>query len=404
MPAARTSQMPLARLLFYALPAIPIAAMTLPLYIIVPTFYSETLGLSLAAVGAALLAVRIMDAVSDPVIGWLSDRWRPAVRAPARLLPDGPAGRSRLLRHAVLAAGKAWRALPRLLGRGIVDGLHRHAALLHGLGRRARRQLSRALAHRRLPRGLHAGRHADRDRAAICDRHRGRRPARAWRHSASPSPPACSCSAGLPSPTCRSRRNIRCRMCGFSRACATWRITGRSCGCSPPISSTASPTASRRRCSSISFRKSSARPDMRGPLLFTYFLAGLIGVPFAIKLAGRIGKHRAWCYAMLVNSALFALVPLLGQGRRHLVCGDLLRHGADRRRRPRAAVGDPGRRHRRRHGALRRAALRAFTSRPGACRPNCRWRSASASSSRCSGCSASIRRPARSTAPPRWPR
>ena len=55
-------------------------------------------------------------------------------------------------------------------------------------------------------------------------------------------------------------------------------------------------------------------PDMRGPLLFTYFLAGLIGVPFAIKLAGRIGKHRAWCYAMLVNSALFALVPLLGKG------------------------------------------------------------------------------------------
>ena len=53
---------------------------------------------------------------------------------------------------------------------------------------------------------------------------------------------------------------------------------------------------------------------MRGPLLFTYFLAGLIGVPFAIKLAGRVGKHRAWCYAMLLNSALFALVPLLGQG------------------------------------------------------------------------------------------
>ena len=55
-------------------------------------------------------------------------------------------------------------------------------------------------------------------------------------------------------------------------------------------------------------------PDMRGPLLFVYFLAGLIGVPFAIRLAGRVGKHRAWCYAMLLNSALFALVPLLGQG------------------------------------------------------------------------------------------
>ena len=55
-------------------------------------------------------------------------------------------------------------------------------------------------------------------------------------------------------------------------------------------------------------------PDMRGPLLFIYFLAGLIGVPFAIRLASHAGKHRAWCYAMLLNSALFALVPLLGDG------------------------------------------------------------------------------------------
>jgi Na+/melibiose symporter-like transporter len=70
--------MPLDRLLFYVLPAIPIAALTLPLYIIVPTFYAETLGLSLGAVGGAIIAVRVIDAVTDPVIGWLSDRWRPA--------------------------------------------------------------------------------------------------------------------------------------------------------------------------------------------------------------------------------------------------------------------------------------------------------------------------------------
>ncbi|MDP3897245.1 MAG: MFS transporter, partial [Mesorhizobium sp.] len=66
------------RLVFYALPALPLAALTLPLYIIVPTFYSETLGLSLAAVGAALLFVRIFDAVNDPLIGWVADHWRPA--------------------------------------------------------------------------------------------------------------------------------------------------------------------------------------------------------------------------------------------------------------------------------------------------------------------------------------
>ena len=57
------------QLLLYALPALPLAALTLPLYIIVPTFYTETLGLPLAAVGTALLAVRIFDAINDPAIG-----------------------------------------------------------------------------------------------------------------------------------------------------------------------------------------------------------------------------------------------------------------------------------------------------------------------------------------------
>jgi len=70
---------PASTLIQYALPAVPLAALTLPLYIIVPTFYSESLGLPLASVGAALLAVRLADAVSDPLIGWLGDKWRPAI-------------------------------------------------------------------------------------------------------------------------------------------------------------------------------------------------------------------------------------------------------------------------------------------------------------------------------------
>jgi glycoside/pentoside/hexuronide:cation symporter, GPH family len=42
---------PATTLVQYALPAVPLAALTLPLYIIVPTFYSESLGLPLAASG-----------------------------------------------------------------------------------------------------------------------------------------------------------------------------------------------------------------------------------------------------------------------------------------------------------------------------------------------------------------
>jgi len=66
-----------ATLLAYALPAVPLAAIALPLYVIVPTFYADHLGLSLAAIGTVLLLIRLFDAASDPVIGWLSDRVSP---------------------------------------------------------------------------------------------------------------------------------------------------------------------------------------------------------------------------------------------------------------------------------------------------------------------------------------
>lgn len=63
--------------LAYALPAAPLAALGLPLYAVVPTYYTETLGLPLAAVGLTLLLVRIFDAVCDPAIGVMADRYRP---------------------------------------------------------------------------------------------------------------------------------------------------------------------------------------------------------------------------------------------------------------------------------------------------------------------------------------
>ncbi len=64
------------RLAFYALPAIPMAAIALPFYIVVPTFYADHFALSLATIGTLLLAIRLVDAVTDPLFGWLSDRVR----------------------------------------------------------------------------------------------------------------------------------------------------------------------------------------------------------------------------------------------------------------------------------------------------------------------------------------
>jgi glycoside/pentoside/hexuronide:cation symporter, GPH family len=61
-------------LVAYSLLAFPLAMAALPVYVHVPKFYAETLGVPLAWVGFILLAARILDAVQDPFLGYLSDR------------------------------------------------------------------------------------------------------------------------------------------------------------------------------------------------------------------------------------------------------------------------------------------------------------------------------------------
>lgn len=63
-----------AGILAYGALGLPLAFAALPIYVHVPRLYAESLGLSLATVGLVLLLVRIFDAVTDPLIGWVSDR------------------------------------------------------------------------------------------------------------------------------------------------------------------------------------------------------------------------------------------------------------------------------------------------------------------------------------------
>ncbi|MFX8289551.1 MFS transporter, partial [Acinetobacter baumannii] len=70
---AEPRELSLARLIAFALPAMPVAAFQLPFVILVPQFYIENLGLGFLVVGAIIGAVRLMDAVFDPVIGYLAD-------------------------------------------------------------------------------------------------------------------------------------------------------------------------------------------------------------------------------------------------------------------------------------------------------------------------------------------
>ncbi len=66
--------LPRRALLGYSLLAMPLAMAALPIYVHVPNYYATTLGAPLAWVGIILFAARLLDAVQDPVLGYLSDR------------------------------------------------------------------------------------------------------------------------------------------------------------------------------------------------------------------------------------------------------------------------------------------------------------------------------------------
>jgi Na+/melibiose symporter-like transporter len=59
----------------YALLALPIAFAGLPIYIHAPDFYATEFGIPLASIGIVLLLLRIIDAVQDPLIGSVSDKF-----------------------------------------------------------------------------------------------------------------------------------------------------------------------------------------------------------------------------------------------------------------------------------------------------------------------------------------
>lgn len=63
-----------ASLAAYGVLALPLAMAALPLYVHLPKLYGGELGMSLAMVGAVLLGTRLLDALSDPVLGYVSDR------------------------------------------------------------------------------------------------------------------------------------------------------------------------------------------------------------------------------------------------------------------------------------------------------------------------------------------
>lgn len=73
--AQQTESVSNRHLMSYSLLAFPLAFAGLPLYINAPDFYSRELGVSLGVIGMVLLLIRLFDAIQDPLIGYVSDKF-----------------------------------------------------------------------------------------------------------------------------------------------------------------------------------------------------------------------------------------------------------------------------------------------------------------------------------------
>ncbi len=299
----------------YALPALPLAVLALPLYVLVPAHYAEGLGLPLAAVGQALLVIRILDAASDPVTGLLVDKFRPAF------------GRRR--------SWVLFSSIPTALAAAMVFLPPQEAALRHLLLWGS--LLSLAWTAMQIAYGAWG--------TELSRSYAGRTRVAAWREGLTVvgtlmalSAPALLPAFGLsgtgsvlaafavfvgvglplaavvavrvvPEPLER-RHAARPFLSGlrtvlgngpFRRLLAAFFINGFANGLPGALF-----------VFYVTYRLEA--PAAVGPLLLLYFVCAILGVPLWLKLAARFSKHRSWSAGMLTALFAFSFAPFLGPG------------------------------------------------------------------------------------------
>ena len=302
-------------LLAYGALGLPLAALNLPLYVYLPAFYAEEIGLGLTTVGLVLFAARLLDTITDPVIGELGDRTRtrfgrrrpwmvaacPVLIIASLMLfiPGDGVGPVYLFLWTSLAY-LAWTMmiLPfTALGAELSGDYHERSRIA---GAREGFVVIGIIFAAAFP--IMLGLDAESQRGEILA-------VLGWSMAVlTPltllalllltKEPRTAESAPLP---LMEGLRIARQNGPFLRLIAAYMLNGIANGLPATLFF-------------LFVGDVLQGGGASGPLLLLYFIAGIIGIPIWLRISKAIGKHRAWAAAMLWASAMFVWAPFLGEG------------------------------------------------------------------------------------------
>lgn len=311
----RSDQLPAGRLLAYGLLGFPLAALNLPLYVYLPPFYAEEVGLGLGVVGVVLFCARLLDTITDPIIGELSDRVptrfgrrRPWILLACPLL----LGATFLLFSPLAGAGPfylfLWTSVAYIAwtlmilpysawGAELSDGYHERSRITSA---REGFVIIGIVFAAAVPAAL--GIDAESETGLVLQ-------VLAWSMAIVLPVALVLLLAFVPETPSRPEPplafiqglKIARRNGAFMRLVIAFLANSMANGLPATLF--------------ILFVTHVLQlPERIGPLLLLYFVAGIAAIPFWLWLSYRIGKHRAWSCSMLWASLIFVWVPFLGPG------------------------------------------------------------------------------------------
>ncbi len=305
-------------LLYYALPAFALAIPTIPVYVYLPSFYAENLGVGLAATGTALLVARILDVITDPLIGIASDRFRlPGGRRKPWILVGAILAAIALVRifqppeavsavylavwSVVLYLGWTMIAVPYTAwGAELSDDYHGRARIT---GAREAATVLGILVAGGVPAAAASLGARDAEGLALI----------AWLAIVVGAPTIALLLWRVPETAAKSHPSLTglprwhlvvslFRNRPFMRLLSAWFVNGLANG----LPAVLFPLYLQHGLE--------ASQAEQGVLILVYFVSAVAAIPLWLRLSRRFSKHHTWCGAMAMACLAFIWVPLLGPG------------------------------------------------------------------------------------------